>query len=125
MNWAGVLWALFWPPAYTFSCAAFLRLYRRQAWRVAMRRWFGRWLAACIGVEVSGVLAADPLECAIAAALAAGGLALWWWLRRKHKDRAPRMHGHKARTALAALVRKAREAARPRPVLRPAPGGAS
>ena len=46
----------------------------------------------------------------------------WDWWRRNRK-RSPRSYGAKARALLAALVRKAREAAKPRPVLRPAPGG--
>lgn len=52
-------------------------------------------------------------------------LAAWeWWKRRRRKDRAPRMLGYKARAAIAALVRKVRESAKPRPVLRPVPGAA-
>lgn len=43
--------------------------------------------------------------------------------RRKRK-RAPALFGYKARARLAAVVRKAREATKPRPVLRPVPGGA-
>jgi hypothetical protein len=56
-----------------------------------------------------------------------GGLALLlaWdlWRRRRNRKRAPRAYGAKSRARLAALARKAREATRPRPVLRPAPGG--
>lgn len=50
-------------------------------------------------------------------------LAVWWWKRRKRK-RAAGLVGTKSRALVAALVRRAREAARPRPVLRPQPGGA-
>lgn len=50
---------------------------------------------------------------------------LWWKNRRRRKDRAARSMGAKSRALVAALVRKAREAARPRPVLRPVPGAVS
>ena len=50
-------------------------------------------------------------------------IALTLWRRRKRK-RALRQLGAKSRAAIAALVRRAREAAAPRPVLRPVPGGA-
>jgi hypothetical protein len=45
------------------------------------------------------------------------------WKRRR-RDRAPKAVGAKSRALIAALARKVRESARPRPVLRPAPGGA-
>lgn len=48
-------------------------------------------------------------------------LLLWW--QRRRRDRAPRAYGAKSRALIAALVRKTREAARPRPVLRPVPQG--
>jgi hypothetical protein len=51
-------------------------------------------------------------------------LAVNWWRKRKRRKRSPKAMGAKSRALLAALVRKAREAARPRPVLRPLPGGA-
>ena len=51
-------------------------------------------------------------------------LAIWWW-RRKDRKRAARELGYKARARLAAVVRRAREAAQPRPVLQPQRQGAS
>ena len=57
--------------------------------------------------------------------MAAGNLAIW--LGRRHsrrRRRTLRELGAKSRARLAALVRRAREAAKPRPVLRPQPGGA-
>jgi hypothetical protein len=57
---------------------------------------------------------------ALAAVLAA--LRLW---RRRKRRRAPRELGYKARARIADLVRKVRESARSRPVLRPQPGGVS
>jgi hypothetical protein len=48
----------------------------------------------------------------------------WWWGRfRRRRQRAPRAYGAKSRARIAALTRRARETARPRPVRRPAPQG--
>ena len=46
------------------------------------------------------------------------------WRKRKNRKRALDALGAKSRALRDALVRKARDAARPRPVLRPVPGGA-
>lgn len=47
-----------------------------------------------------------------------------WWRDRRKRKRALRAYGAKSLALVAGLVRRAREAARPRPVLRHAPGGA-
>ncbi len=126
MKWGDILWGLMWPPAYTFGCAAFARTFRGvTTWRSALRPWFGRWLAACFGVEISAAVVWYAPEAGIGLALAAGAIALWWWLRRKRRDPAARSFGAKSRARIAALVRKAREVAKPKPSLRPAPGGAA
>ena len=49
-------------------------------------------------------------------------LALWWWSRRKGRKRAAGLLGGKLRALRDALVRRARQAWQPRPVL--VPGGA-
>lgn len=49
-------------------------------------------------------------------------LILWWLGRRKGRKRAAKWLGAKSRALRDAIVRKARQAAQPRPVL--APGGA-
>ena len=51
---------------------------------------------------------------------------LWWseWRKRKRRDPAARQFGARSRLLVAALVTRAREAAQPRRVLRPVPGGA-
>ena len=51
---------------------------------------------------------------------------IWWseWRKRKRRDPAARSLGAKSRARVAALVERAREAAKPRRVLRPVPGGA-
>jgi hypothetical protein len=50
--------------------------------------------------------------------------AFLWWRDRRRRKRAPRAYGAKSAALLAALVAKARAAAKPRTVLRPVPGGA-
>lgn len=50
-------------------------------------------------------------------------LAWLWWHRRKRRKRARGALGAKSRALRDALVRRTREAAQPRPVLRPVPGG--
>jgi hypothetical protein len=47
----------------------------------------------------------------------------WWWNRPRKRKRAGALAGAKSRARIAALVRKARQAATPRPVLRPVPEG--
>lgn len=44
-----------------------------------------------------------------------------WWRKRNKRKRAPRAYGAKSRALVTALIRRAREHARPRPVLRPLP----
>lgn len=55
-------------------------------------------------------------------------LSAWWWhqerRKRKRHRRGIRALGAKSRALRAKLVATMRERARPRPVLRPAPGGA-
>ena len=64
----------------------------------------------------------------VAAVLTAVGvytLRRWWRNRRNRKRRkVAALLGAKSRALRDALVRKAREAAKPKPVLRPVPGGA-
>jgi hypothetical protein len=52
--------------------------------------------------------------------------AIWWWRSRKRRKRRSALAalGAKSRALIAGLVRKARETARPRPVLRPVPAPA-
>lgn len=63
--------------------------------------------AVAIGAGVSAVIA----------------VLVWWW--RRKPDRAAGLIGEKSRARLAAVVRRAREAAQPRPVLQPQRQGAS
>lgn len=79
--------------------------------------------AGNLAFAVSYALTGDWPEAVVSVALAAAVLWFWRWLRRKRKDRAPRALGDESRLLVAALVRKVRQVAKPRPVLRPAPGG--
>jgi hypothetical protein len=87
--------------------------------------WYGSWAVICgalFGYDIAaGYWGWVPV-------MAASALINAWncwrhWNRRKRR-RAPRALGAKSRARIAALVRKARETARPRRVLRPVPGGA-
>lgn len=71
--------------------------------------------ALAIGRDWAGVIAAGVM--AIVGAVI-------WWHRQKKRRRAAAVLGAKSKALREALVRRARQAARPRPVLRPAPGGA-
>lgn len=81
------------------------------------------WLGGAAGGAIYGLLTHGIAYTAGCALSALAAVAYWWWKRRR-RDRAPRLLGEKSRALIAALVAKVRESARPRPVLRPVPGGA-
>jgi membrane protein implicated in regulation of membrane protease activity len=67
---------------------------------------------------LNGVWQWSILSFAVAAVMA------WlWWHRRKRRKRAGDALGAKSRALRDALIRRTRQAAKPRPVLRPVPGG--
>ena len=82
----------------------------------------------CLGTSIVQVIiwqiTGHPLV-AVGAGVSVVVAAAVWWYRRKRRDPAARQFGAKSRARLAALVEKAREAAQPRRVLKPVPGGAS
>ncbi len=122
MSGFGVIWALTWPPVYAVLWSAFAC---RVGSLIPRRTWFYLMWATSAGViAVVALVAADWRTSAIAAANLAVALACWG-LSRRRKRRAPRACGTKARALLAAVVAKMRETLRPRPVLRPQPGGVS
>ena len=88
--------------------------------------WFGSWTVADVALAALNAALGSWGWSAVMAGLAAVNGLLWWqhWNRRRRKH-APRAYGAKSRALIATLVRKAREAAKPRRVLRPVPGGAS
>ena len=114
MSTVSLVYALTWPPAWAFCWAAVSRHHGRPG------PVFGEaWTFGGLGV-VLGFAGQWP-ENAIGAVQVAVGA--WLWLRgRRKRRRAPRAYGAKSRALVAALVAKAREAARPRPVFRPVPG---
>jgi membrane protein implicated in regulation of membrane protease activity len=76
---------------------------------------------------VSDVMRGSWLTIPLDAVLMVLDAWLWWREYRKRKDRRRALEaiGDKTRRLRDALVRRAREAARPSPVLRPSLGGAS
>lgn len=116
----GIVWAAAWPPVWALF------------WRGLTRRWpvrgfaagfWPQWLAAAFWTAVTQALVPDYPAVAIAAGSAVIALA-GWWLSRRRKRRSPKLAGAKSRALLAAVVAKLRESLKPRPVLRPVPGGA-
>jgi hypothetical protein len=78
--------------------------------------------AGNLALGVSELLARAWIPASFSLAVAAWCGWNWW---RRNRKRSPRALGAKAQARLAALVKTLRESLRPRPVLRPAPGGAS
>jgi hypothetical protein len=85
----------------------------------------GLWLslAGCV-ILLAGAVTGRAWPLAAADLLAAAVNAWLLWRNRRRRKRAPRAYGAKSAALLAALTRKARDAARPRPVPRLAPQGA-
>jgi O-antigen/teichoic acid export membrane protein len=78
-----------------------------------------------VGYTLSAIwsAASGDVAGAVFGSFLAALFAWLWWRNRRRRDRAPRSIGDKTRRIIAALVAKVREAAKPRPALRPAPGG--
>ena len=84
----------------------------------------GLWLYLAGAVTgAAGAVAGRAWPLAAADAVLAAAVAWALWRYRPRRERAPRAYGAKSRARVAALARKAREAARPRPVRRLAPQG--
>jgi hypothetical protein len=98
--------------------------WRRWHWKNVRVSFFTDWLATAVGFIIFGVVQGPWLVAACAGASFAIALVIRWWWRRKDRKRAAKALGAKSRALRDALVRKAREAARPRRVLQPVPGGA-
>jgi membrane protein implicated in regulation of membrane protease activity len=93
-------------------------------------RWWSRWIGlggALTAAAISSVIVLSAGRLwygAGTAGVTAVAAAVIWWHRRKKRRRAAALLGAKSRALRDALVRRARQSARPRPVLRPVPGGA-
>jgi hypothetical protein len=103
------------PPASSWVWGRVRRRYRA--------RFYQGWIGAAVGGGVTWAIQGQWLWAAIDMANVGVAVVLWWLSRRRRK-RAPRAYGAKSRALVAALVRKARENARPRPVPRLGPAGA-
>lgn len=117
-----LLMAILWPPASAIISPPLLRLLRIPPSR-SLDPVGWPWLAAATTDLFASVLIAEWIPAAVSAAQIGIAIAIWRW-RNRRRDRAPKLAGAKSRARLAALVRAAREAAKPRPVLQPVPGGA-
>jgi hypothetical protein len=93
-------------------------MHRAYTWRDFLADWV--W---CASVQAVLFLYSGPVVIGIGAGVSAVIAASIWWWRRK-PDRAAGLIGEKSRARLAAVVRRAREAAKPRPVLQPQRQGA-
>jgi LPXTG-motif cell wall-anchored protein len=100
------------PLAVTVLVGCAYRLIRRPF------RFYAGWIGGSVFNSAS-FLATGPRVYALGGAANALLAAFLWWLSRRRRKRAPRSYGAKARALLAAIVSKAREVAKPRPVLRP------
>jgi hypothetical protein len=91
--------------------------------RMAKVSFWGDWMASAAVLSVLFMWQDEWLAAAVAGANLVVG-AVFWWLSRRRRKRAPKLAGAKSKARLAALVRRSREASKPRPVLRPVPGSA-
>ena len=121
VNWAQFVLALVTMPLFCFVMERLVwrRMARRRQsydWKLeAVRAW--RFCAAFCAVWQAITMQAwsSTAGCAVSALIAAVIL----WRRKKKHGKAARLLGAKARALRDALVRKARDAAIPRPVLAP------
>ena len=97
---------------------------------LANQHWARLWGSASIALADVAAFAADVAAGdGWAALLSVVFAVIWgliWWSERKRKRRDPaaKTLGAKSRLLVAAIVERARESAKPKPVLRPVPGGA-
>jgi hypothetical protein len=119
-----LLYAMTWPPVFACSWGSVFLALRFPRDRV-LREGAMAWIYGAGGILLASAIGLTWVWAVIGGVHMAIGVWIWWNLRRKDRKRALEALGAKSLARLAALVRKQREAARPRPVLRPAPGGAS
>lgn len=100
----------------------FAFLYLRAPEGGDRRRQYALLAAVCAAVNAfAGLLEHNWFTVACGTVTAAIWLALWW--RNRKSRRSPLSLGAKSRARIAAIVRKARENARPSPVRKPVLGG--
>ena len=115
LNLAEIAFGVLWPPGYALIWRAF-------GSRGAAKFW-GHWFCGGAGVTIGAASVADVPELAVGVVTTVLAAVMWWLSRRKRK-RSPKLTGAKSRALLAAVVARMRETLKPRPVFRPAPGGA-
>jgi hypothetical protein len=117
VQWSDILGSIITPPSAGVFWWAVFKLLRKPG------QFFGNWMTCAAILTVLTV----AFEHDLLAALVSFGNGviplILWWLNRRRRKRSPKLAGAKSRARLAALVRKSREAAKPRPVLRPVPSG--
>ena len=107
------------PPFFSFAWRCFFRLIR---WRRGFNFWLG-WVSSASAGTLSYLIQGPRICVPLDAANALLAVFLWW-LSRRRKRRAPRAYGAKSALLIAAVAARMKAALQPRPVLRPAPGGA-
>lgn len=118
MNFAAhALLAVAIPPFGSWIWSVIWRLLRQEPTFV------GVWIGSGAGGILIGIVSKDMAWLTGSAVSLVIGVAIWWW-RRKDRKRAAKLAGAKSRARLAAIVRRAREVAQPRPVLKPQRQGA-
>jgi len=121
-DWGDFVFGVLWAPAWACftACLARAALKRWPPPRSMLFQWSGV-AATLIAVAAATQHWAEAGGAAVS--LGASGLA-WLWTRRKKRRKAAALTGAKSRAVRDRLARALRESAKPRPVLRPLPGGA-
>jgi len=116
----GIAWAAVWPPVWA---PGWVWVTRRLLRGKPLGGYWGSWITASVTTLLTQALAVN-LPAALVCAGSTVFAVIMWWLSRRRKRRAPKLAGAKAKLLIAAMVARMRESLKPRPVLRPAPGGA-
>lgn len=117
----GIAWAAFGTPLTAYLLFVMFALAGCE--RMTATGFYQQWAWCGIGAVIGQAISANLRGLAVAVAELILAAVLWWLSRRRRK-RAPRAYGAKSRALLAAAVARMRETLKPRPVFRPAPGGA-
>jgi hypothetical protein len=112
-----------WPPLWGVALARILRAAGALGSSTFRNMIFRTWAICGIIMGVWDLCITYWLDGSVALVSGLVGAFLWWWRKRKRRNAAA-LIGHKSRALRDALVRRAREVAKPGPVLRPVPGGA-
>lgn len=120
----GFLFYLLFPPAATgFAVLVAVAVqWKRLRWVRATEAWAGGWMVYATAMAIGGCIAMAWLDAAGAQlSFAIAAMIFWWLWHRPRRRRVFGLAGAKTRALRDAIVRKARQARKPRPVLRPVP----